>query len=57
MTTSVWLVHASGVPGSHVRGSAPTAAWGNATLEPDLPAVPAAHAEGHPGERGGVSTG
>lgn len=47
--------HAAGVPGPPVRGSAPAAAWGNAALKPDLPAVPAAHASGHPGERGGVS--
>lgn len=48
---------AAGVPGPPVRGTAPAAAWGNAALEPDLPAVPAAHASGHPGERGGVSKG
>lgn len=48
---------AAGVPGPPVRGSAPAAARGNAALKPDLPAVPAAHASGHPGERGGVSKG
>lgn len=52
-----WHIHATGLPGSHVRGSAPTAARGSAALEPDLPAVPAAHASGHPRERCRVSRG
>lgn len=53
----LWFLHAAGVSGPHVRRSAPTAAWGNAALEPDLPAVPAAHASRHPGERDRVRRG